>query len=63
MKPMYLPTPKQIRKACLAIQAEWTPAEKWRRSVCKTEYETRIAHSALDDHGRHTVGDVVRGWG
>jgi hypothetical protein len=29
---VYLPTPEEIRAACSAIQAEWTEAERGRRS-------------------------------
>jgi hypothetical protein len=29
----FMPTPEQIRQACLAIQAEWSDAERERRHV------------------------------
>lgn len=34
---VYLPTPEEIRQACLEIQAGWSDAERERRSLLKTE--------------------------
>jgi hypothetical protein len=31
-RPLYEPTPEEIRAACLAIQKEWTDAERRRRA-------------------------------
>lgn len=45
---VYLPTPEEIRLACLAIQAEWSPAERERRCVVRPEaVETRITRGAF----------------
>lgn len=32
----YVPTPEEIRLACLAIQATWSPDEEQRRRVFKS---------------------------
>jgi hypothetical protein len=55
-RPLYEPTPEQIRAACAEIQKGWTEAERRRRSnqrstrwVQESTMQRRIAVEVFDD--------------
>lgn len=51
MKP-YTPTPEEIRARCLAIQSEWSDAERDRRNCYRTVYHDygQVVGRAEEEH-------------
>ena len=48
------PSPEEIAERCLAIQAEWTPAERLKRLRC----DLRPAYRACDGSMEEMTADV-----
>jgi len=46
----YLPTPEEIRAACLEIQDTWSPAERYRRAPWAW-HQSQFRWQIVDDSG------------
>lgn len=43
------PTPEEIKEACVALQAEWSPSERLRRSHPVRPVDMTVVHRVVDD--------------
>lgn len=59
-RPLYEPTPEEIRAACLAIQKEWTETERRRRSTHRSnprgfhrfEFSPSVVRDSIEESRR-----------
>jgi hypothetical protein len=59
-RPLYEPTPDEIRAACAAIQKEWTDAERRRRSThrsntrafSRVEFNQSLVRDSIEESRR-----------
>jgi hypothetical protein len=60
-RPLYLPTPEEIRQACVQIQAKWTPRERLKRQLFElVRHGTRIKVVLPGAHHEPIEVPVVR---
>lgn len=59
-RPLYEPTPDEIREACLAIQKGWTDAERRRRSTHRSTGPGLLHRMSIDHDAIQMPLDDVR---
>jgi hypothetical protein len=66
-RPLYEPTPAEIRAACLEIQKEWTDSERRRRSnrrsnsraFHRVEFDQELVRDSIEESRRAMLLDVA----